>query len=116
MVLRQLAAAVAGSVLLGVVASVAAPGVAVAQPREDIGFNVPAQPYLHNPDTQDWLGSFIVGGQQVWCVDFAFKAPDTNEKYADGDTLMTKFGKPLELFVPRCPILCRLHTVHDDGS
>ncbi len=96
MVLRRVAVGVAGTLLLAGAIGMAGPGVAAAATQEGIGFNVPAQPYLHNPDSQDWLGSFIVNGQQVWCVDFALKAPDSAEKYADGDTLLTKFGKPLD--------------------
>src|SRR6201996_4922452 len=96
MALRKLAAGVVGTLLLTGAVSLASPGIASAATQEGIGFNVtPAQPYLHNPDKSDWMGSFIVGGQQVWCVDFALKAPDSNEKYSDGDVLQTKFGKPL---------------------
>ncbi|HEX5402033.1 MAG TPA: hypothetical protein VFX16_06990 [Pseudonocardiaceae bacterium] len=97
MALRKLAAGVVGTLVLTGAVSLASPGIATAATQEGIGFNVtPAQPYLHNPDASDWMGSFIVGGQQVWCVDFALKAPDTNEKYSDGDTLQTKFGAALD--------------------
>jgi hypothetical protein len=97
MVLRKLAAGVAGALLLATVASLAAPGTATAATQEGIGFNVtPAQPYLHNPDASDWMGSFVVGGKQVWCVNFAFKAPDSNEQYKPGDALLTKWGTPLD--------------------
>jgi hypothetical protein len=94
--LRRLAVGVAGTLLLVGTVCLATPGIAAAAAQQDHGVAVPAQPYLHNPDSQDWLGSYMVAGQQVWCVNFAFKAPDSNEKYSDGDTLLTKFGKPLD--------------------
>jgi hypothetical protein len=94
--LRRLAVGMAGTVLLVGTVCLATPGIAAAAAQQDHGVAVKAQPYLNNPDSQDWLGSYLVAGQQVWCVNFAFKAPDSNEKYADGDALLTKFGKPLD--------------------
>ncbi|MEV7044197.1 hypothetical protein [Amycolatopsis sp. NPDC051061] len=44
---------------------------------------------------EDWLGSYVVGGQQVFCVSFQLKAPDTDEKYRPGDELLTKWGTKL---------------------
>jgi hypothetical protein len=96
MALRKLAVAVAGALVLAGTASLVTPGVAAAAVQQGIGFSVPAQKYAGNPDSLDWLGSYMVGGQQVWCVNFAFKAPNTDERYSDGDTLLTKFGKPLD--------------------
>lgn len=97
MALRKLAVGLAGAVVLAGAASLATPGVADAAVVQGIGFNVtPAQPYLHNPSTSDWTGSYIVGGQQVWCIDFALAAPDTNQQYTDGTTLTTKFGDPVD--------------------
>ncbi|OLF10158.1 hypothetical protein BLA60_17075 [Actinophytocola xinjiangensis] len=55
----------------------------------------PAQPYANNPDAADWIGSYVVGGDQVWCVQFAYLAPDTNEQYQPGQQLRTKWGTPL---------------------
>lgn len=99
MALRNLAVGLAGAVLLAGAVGLASPSVAEAATPdvvEGIGFNVtPAQPYAGNPSASDWTGSFIVGGQQVWCIDFAFAAPDTHQQYTDGTSLDTKFGKPV---------------------
>jgi hypothetical protein len=71
-------------------------GMASAAPQEGTGIHItPAQPYLHNPDPSDWLGSYIVGGKQVFCVRFAFLAPDSNQQYQPGQALMTKWGTAL---------------------
>lgn len=95
--LRKLAAGATATLLLAGAATVLAAGTATAQvQRTNNGWAVPAQPYLHNPDTTDWLGSYIVGGQQVWCVDYALKAPDTNEQYTADGALTTKWGTPID--------------------
>jgi hypothetical protein len=88
----------AGLAAAGVVAGVSLAGApaAVAEVQQGLGFATsPAQPYLNNPDSSDWLGSYIVGGKQVWCVQFAFLAPDSNEQYQPGETLKTKWGTDL---------------------
>jgi hypothetical protein len=84
-------------------ASVATSGTAAAvscpgnnKPCQDIGESVPAQPYLHNPDSLDWLGSYFVNGQQSWCIDFALAAPLQNEQLTPAQTLTTKFGVPVD--------------------
>jgi len=91
-VMARLAAAVvlvAGVVLAG------APG-ASADVRVGLGYDTrPAQPYAGNPDAADWIGSYVVGGDQVWCVQFAYLAPDTDERYQPGQALRTKWGTPL---------------------
>lgn len=71
------------------------PGTAAAEVRTGLGHEVPAQPYRGNPDTTDWLGSYLWHGKQVWCVQFAYKAPDSDEPYRSGDVLRTKWGTPL---------------------
>jgi hypothetical protein len=96
MILRKLVAGTAGALLLAAVAGIALPGVASAAAVEDVGENVPAQPYLHNPDSLDWLGSYNVNGQQSWCIDFALKAPDTAEQFTTSQTLTTKWGTPVD--------------------
>ncbi|HEY1570054.1 MAG TPA: hypothetical protein VGG05_01835 [Pseudonocardiaceae bacterium] len=97
MALRKLAITVAGTLLLAGTVGMLSPGVASATAQEAIGRAVtPAQPYLHNPDKSDWLGSYLVNGQRVWCVDFALAAPDTNEKYTDGTALKTKWGTAVD--------------------
>ncbi|MYW90115.1 hypothetical protein G3I59_05640 [Amycolatopsis rubida] len=45
---------------------------------------------------KDWLGSYKVGGKDVFCVSFHLKAPDSDEEYQPGQDLLTKWGKPLE--------------------
>jgi hypothetical protein len=56
----------------------------------------PAQPFLNNPDASDWVGSYLVGGQQTWGADFGYGAPDSAEAYSGGGTLVTKFGLPVD--------------------
>lgn len=69
---------------------------AIAAPQEQTGHRVtPGQPYGGGPKTGDWLGSYLVGTKQVFCVRFEYKAPDTSEQYQPGDELKTKWGDPL---------------------
>jgi hypothetical protein len=68
---------------------------ASAAPQHGLGFETPAQPYLHNPDKTDWVGSYLVNNKQVWCVQFAFLAPDSHEQYQPGEALKTKWGTEL---------------------
>ena len=68
---------------------------ASAAPQHGLGFETPAQPYLHNPDKTDWVGSYLVNGKQVWCVQFAFLAPDSDEQYQPGQALRTKWDTEL---------------------
>lgn len=80
---------VAGLALLG------AP-VASATVQQGVGYATsPAQPYLHNPDPSDWLGSYVVNGKQVFCVQFAYLAPDSDELYQPGTPLKTKWDTDL---------------------
>ncbi|GAA0605693.1 hypothetical protein GCM10010174_23090 [Kutzneria viridogrisea] len=93
--LSKLVAGVTGAALLTGVTLVAAPGVALAKPVNGHGYDVPAQPYKGNPDKTDWMGSYLVDGKQVWCVEFAYKAPNSDEKYQPGDVLKDKWGNAL---------------------
>jgi hypothetical protein len=68
---------------------------AIAAPLRGLGFETPAQPYKGNPDKTDWVGSYLVNGNQVWCVQFAFLAPDSDEQYQPGEPLKTKWGTEL---------------------
>ncbi|GAB1513275.1 hypothetical protein [Actinophytocola sp. KF-1] len=89
---KQLVAAAA----VVVTASLAAAPVAAAEVQLGVGHETtPAQPYKGNPDTSDWLGSYVVAGKQVWCVQFAYLAPDSNEQYQPGAALKTKWGTDL---------------------
>ena len=82
------AAALAGSGLLAPAAS--------AAPQEGVGHETrPGQPYGGVQRARDWLGSYLVNGEQVWCVQFALTAPDSHEEYRPGDALKTKWGTPL---------------------
>lgn len=47
------------------------------------------------PASRNWLGSYLVGGKQVFCVSFQLKAPDTDEKYKPGDEQLTKWGEKI---------------------
>jgi hypothetical protein len=96
-VLRQLTVGLAGATLLAGVSAVVLPAVAAAAVQTGLGYNVtPAQPYKNNPDASDWTGSYLVGGKQVWCVNFAYQAPDGNEAYQPGQPLKTKWGTALD--------------------
>jgi hypothetical protein len=92
---RRVRAGVVASLLVAGFAFVGVPS-ASADVQKGIGhLTSPAQPYLHNPDTSDWLGSYVVGGRQVFCVQFAHLAPDSNEQYQPGTPLKTKWGTDL---------------------
>ncbi|QWF82093.1 hypothetical protein [Amycolatopsis sp. CA-230715] len=82
--------------LLGSLTLVSTAGVASADFKQKTGVEVkPGQPYGGKDRSADWLGSYEVGGKQVFCVEFEYKAPDTDEKYQPGDELKTKWGEPL---------------------
>lgn len=83
---RALVALVAAA-LLGTLSVTAAS----AAGQEGIGYRIAGQ----DGTGEDWLGSYVVGGQQVFCVSFQLKAPDTDEKYRPGDELLTKWGTKL---------------------
>lgn len=90
------APAVLGTALLVTgLALVGAPS-AAADVQTGLGYETrPAQPYANNPDAGDWIGSYLVGGEQVWCVQFAHLAPDSDEQYRPGEALRTKWGTAL---------------------
>lgn len=69
-----------------------------SDPNEAVGHRVhPGQPYDQNPDpAYDWLGSYEVNGKQVWCIQFALTAPNTDEEYKPGDELLDKWGNELK--------------------
>ncbi|WP_258343262.1 hypothetical protein [Saccharopolyspora gregorii] len=93
---RKLITAAVGSAVLAGSGLLATTGTAIAAPEEGIGHETtPGQPYAGIERDRDWLGSYIVGDKQVWCVRFALKAPDTGEQYEPGDELLTKWGDPL---------------------
>lgn len=92
--LRRGIAGLAAAAMLSTVSLIVVAPPAVATVREGIGYHTkPGQPYGGGQRASDWLGSYVVGGRQVFCVQFQFKAPDTNEKYRAGDELRTKFGR-----------------------
>lgn len=95
---RRLAIGLVGALLAAGTATVTLPvGTATAAVQTGLGFNVtPAQPYLNNPDASDWIGSYLVGGKQVWCVLFDFAAPDSAEQFQPGQPLQTKWGTALD--------------------
>ncbi|GAA4850638.1 MSCRAMM family protein [Saccharopolyspora rosea] len=93
---RKLVTAVLGTVVLAGGSLLAVPGAANAAPQEGIGHETrPGQPYGGRDRSRDWLGSYLVNGEQVWCVQFALTAPDSHEEYRPGDALKTKWGTPL---------------------
>jgi hypothetical protein len=90
---RALTGLVAAALLGGL--SVTATPVASAASQKGIGYSTPAQDMANHPDPHNWLGSYVVGGQQVFCVSFQLRAPDTDEQYKPGDELLTKWGTKL---------------------
>jgi hypothetical protein len=88
---RALTALVA-TALLGALSVTGAPA-AVAATQEGIGHAV--EPGQDGTGDRNWLGSYVVGGDQVFCVSFQLKAPDTDEVYRPGDELLTKWGTRL---------------------
>ncbi|WP_318306185.1 MSCRAMM family protein [Amycolatopsis solani] len=85
-VIRVLVALFAAA-LLGLLSTPAAS----AASQEGVGHRVGADP----APRPVWLGSYVVGGQQVFCVSFRLRAPDTDEPYQPGDELLTKWGTKL---------------------
>lgn len=85
--------------LLGALCLVA-PGFAASaqqgEVKEGVGHRTtPGQPWGGRDRAYDWMGSYRVGGEQVFCVSFALKAPGTGEVYRPGDELLTKWGEKL---------------------
>lgn len=92
---RLIAGMTGASLLVGALLVTAAPTAAAAV-QEGLGYKTsPAQPYQGNPDATDWSGSYLVNGQQVWCVQYAYLAPDSDEQYQPGEALKTKWGTDL---------------------
>jgi hypothetical protein len=79
--------------LLGILSVTAGAPAASAASQEGIGDHVGGQDG-HDEKTV-WLGSYVVGGQQVFCVSFMLRAPNTDEQYKPGDELLTKWGTKL---------------------
>lgn len=93
---RKLVTAVVGTAVLAGGSLLAAPATALAAPQEGVGHETrPGQPYGGQEQPRDWLGSYQVKGEQVWCVQFALKDPDSGEEYQPGDELNTKWGTPI---------------------
>ncbi|SEO63007.1 hypothetical protein [Amycolatopsis saalfeldensis] len=89
--------AVTGLVAAGLLGALSVTAVgttpALAATQEGVGHAVtPGQPMSPHTPSRNWLGSYIVGGKQVFCVSFQLKAPDTGEVYKPGDELLTKWG------------------------
>lgn len=92
---QRLSAGLTAGLLVAGFALVGAPA-ASATVQQGIGhLTTPAQPYKNNPDASDWLGSYVVNGKQVFCVQFAHLAPDSDELYQPGMVLRTKWDTPL---------------------
>ncbi|MEV4145396.1 hypothetical protein AB0J40_17115 [Amycolatopsis sp. NPDC049691] len=89
---RALTGLVAAALLGALSVTVAAPA-AYAAKQEGVGYAV--EPGQDGTGPRNWLGSYVVGGQQVFCVSFQLKAPDTDEVYKPGDELLTKWGTKL---------------------
>ncbi|MDX8036595.1 hypothetical protein SK803_40920 [Lentzea sp. BCCO 10_0856] len=81
-------AMVSGLALLTVPATATAVGV------KGIGHNASGLQPNATPGSE-WHGSYIWQDKQVWCVQYALPAPDSNVGYKEGDALLTKAGKAL---------------------
>ena len=88
--LRALTGLVAAALLCTLSVTAGAPAASAAS-QEGIGHRVGGQEGFGPV----WLGSYVVGGQQVFCVSFLLKAPNTDEQYKPGDELLTKWGTKL---------------------
>ncbi|HKS44649.1 MAG TPA: Ig-like domain-containing protein [Amycolatopsis sp.] len=89
---------VVAAATLGAFALVTVAAPAEAAFKEQTGLQArPGQPYggSTREDKYDWLGSYLVDGKQVFCVNYALKEPDTDEKYVNNDVLKTKWGEDL---------------------
>ncbi|MBO0840857.1 MAG: hypothetical protein J2O49_08565, partial [Sciscionella sp.] len=61
---------------------------------EFLGYNItPDQP--SGAGHYEWIGSYRVGGKQVWCVNYLYKAPGSGQRYKPGDTVKTKWNTPI---------------------
>ncbi|MFD9896181.1 SpaA isopeptide-forming pilin-related protein [Amycolatopsis sp. NPDC059027] len=80
--------------LLGALSVAFAP-TASADAQQGVGYKITPGQAMHGGHDFNWLGSYIVGGKQVFCVSFQLKAPDSNEKYKPGDELRDKWGQAL---------------------
>ncbi|MEU8635634.1 hypothetical protein AB0C38_26005 [Amycolatopsis sp. NPDC048633] len=89
---RRALTGLVAAALLGALSTIVAP-VAAAATQEGVGHVV--EPGQAGTGSRNWLGSYVVGGQQVFCVSFQLKAPDTDEVYEPGDELLTKWGTKL---------------------
>jgi hypothetical protein len=89
---RAFTGLVAAALLGALSVTVGAPAASAAS-QEGIGHAV--EPGQAGTGGRNWLGSYVVGGQQVFCVSFQLKAPDTDEVYEPGDELLTKWGTKL---------------------
>ncbi|TVT20051.1 hypothetical protein FNH05_34680 [Amycolatopsis rhizosphaerae] len=87
--------ALAGILIAGLICLFTAAPASAAFQQETGHLVTPGQPYGGKGRSGDWLGSYLVGGKQVFCVQFEYKAPDTNEANRPGDELKTKWGDPL---------------------
>ncbi|MGW4519976.1 MSCRAMM family protein [Amycolatopsis sp. NPDC004378] len=89
---RRVLTGLIATVLLGLLSVTAGAPAASAGVQEGIGNRAGGQ---QGTDKKVWLGSYVVGGQQVFCVSFLLRAPDTGEVYKPGDELLTKWGTKL---------------------
>jgi hypothetical protein len=87
---RRALTGLVAAALLAALSVTGAPAASAAS-QEGIGYRITGQ----EGTGDDWLGSYVVGGQQVFCVSFQLKAPDTDETYQPGDELLTKWGTKL---------------------
>ena len=94
-VLRQALSTLAtGALATFAVVTLATPADATVQ-QQTGRLVTPGQPYGGKERSADWLGSYLVNGKQVFCVEYEYRAPDTDEQYRPHEELRTKWGDSL---------------------
>lgn|GEM_PF-6349339 len=88
---RTIASLGAVGLAIGISLAAAQPAAAAVDPG-DGHTTTPAQPYLGNPNTSDWLGDYQVSGQPRWAVTFALAAPDEAEALQAPTAIKTKWA------------------------
>ncbi|RZQ63524.1 SpaA isopeptide-forming pilin-related protein [Amycolatopsis suaedae] len=84
-----------GVSLLGVLSLGTMATPALAAEQNGPGIEIKPGQRWSNSDHNYHLGAYMVGGKQVFCVQFAMDEPDANEKFEPGGDLTTKWGDAL---------------------
>lgn len=93
--LRRMLAGLLGASLVSGMALFATPTVATAVDGVQQGAGMAVGPTPGGNAKGTWLGQYVVGGKNVFCVDYALPAPGSDQPYKPGDALRTKWGTPI---------------------